>query len=300
MAIIDPHHHLWDLSRLNYPWLAEEDKTTFFGSYAALAKNYLAQDYLADTVGQEITASVHIQAEADPLDPVAETRWLSEAAQQSDKIGGAAIPTAVVAYADFTHADIDTILAAHCQFDRVRGIRQILNHHKDETLSYTTENLLANARWQKNFALLKKYKLSFDLQIYYQQMEQAAQLADKHPDTQIILNHTGMPVEQGPAGVEAWREGMARLAACPNVAVKISGLGMAIPQWTVERIRPFVMDTIDRFGVGRCMFASNFPVDSLFGSYKKLYGAFNTIVSEFSDQQRNQLFHDNAAHFYRL
>jgi len=225
---------------------------------------------------------------------------LSEAAQQSDKIGGAAIPTAVVAYADFTHADIDTILAAHCQFDRVRGIRQILNHHKDETLSYTTENLLANARWQKNFALLKKYKLSFDLQIYYQQMEQAAQLADKHPDTQIILNHTGMPVEQGPAGVEAWREGMARLAACPNVAVKISGLGMAIPQWTVERIRPFVMDTIDRFGVGRCMFASNFPVDSLFGSYKKLYGAFNTIVSEFSDQQRNQLFHDNAAHFYRL
>ncbi|MBE9539051.1 MAG: amidohydrolase family protein [Proteobacteria bacterium] len=300
MTIIDPHHHLWDLSQMNYPWLEEADKTAFFGDYGALAKNYQTQNYLVDTAGQDVIASVHIQADADPLDPVAETRWLSEVAQRSGELGGISVPNAIVAYADFTQDDIDAVLASHCQFDRVRGIRQILNYHEDDSFSYTSENFLDNPCWQESFSLLKKYRLSFDLQIYYQQMEQAAQLADKHPETQIILNHTGMPVEHDSQGIEGWRKGMARLAQCPNVVVKISGLGMCIPDWTIDRIRPFVMDTIDRFGVERCMFASNFPVDSLFGTYESLYNAYHTITSGFSVSQKSKLFCDNAARYYQL
>jgi len=297
MPIIDPHHHLWDLSRLNYPWLKEADKTTFFGDYSALAKSYQAKDYLADSAGQQLVGSVHIQAEADPLDPVAETRWLSEVTQSSDYNS---LPSAIVAYADFTRPDIDAVLTAHCHFDRVRGIRQILNFHENPTLTYTDENLLENQLWLDNFSLLQEYDLSFDLQIYYQQMEQAAHLADRHPGTQIILNHTGMPVERDVAGLEGWRKGMSRLALCPNVAAKISGLGMCDPRWTVDTIQPFVIDTIDRFGVERCMFASNFPVDGLFGSYKHLYDAYRDIATIFSTPQKQQLFHDNAARYYRL
>ena len=299
MAIIDPHHHLWDLSRLSYPWLNEADKTTFFGDYSALAKNYHPADFVSDSNRQQLVGSVHIQAEADPLDPVAETRWLSDLAQQASD-GQCAVPTAIVAFADFTRSDIDAVLASHCRFDRVRGIRQILNFHTDPTLTYTDANLLENTRWLENFSLLEKYRLSFDLQIYYQQMSQAAQLAERHPGIQIILNHTGMPVERGSAAIEGWREGMARLAQCPNVAVKISGLGMCDPAWNVETIRPFVIDTIDRFGVERCMFASNFPVDSLFSTYDRLYDAYRQITSGFSSVQKNRLFHDNAAHIYRL
>ena len=299
MAIIDPHHHLWDLSRLSYPWLNEADKITFFGDYSALAKNYQPTDFLADSTRQELVGSVHIQAEADPLDPVAETRWLSELAQQVAN-GSCRVPSAIVAYADFTRPDIDAILAGHCHFDRVRGIRQILNFHTDATLSYTDSNLLENTRWLENFPLLEKYKLSFDMQIYYQQMHRAAQLAERHPGIQIILNHTGMPVERDSTAIEGWREGMARLAQCPSVAVKISGLGMCDPAWTVDSIRPFVIDTIDRFGVERCMFASNFPVDSLFATYDRLYDAYRKITSGFSSAQKKRLFHDNAAHFYRL
>ena len=295
MAIIDPHHHLWDLSRLNYPWLGAADKTTFFGDYSALAKSYLAVDYLANSDQQKLTASVHIQAEADPSDPVAETRWLSEVAEQSGTV-----PSAIVAYADFTRPDIAAILEAHCHFDRVRGIRQILNYHPDSGLSYTDENLLDNESWHSNFSLLKKFELSFDMQIYYQQMAQAAQLADTHPAIQIILNHTGMPVERDASGIEGWRQGMARLAQCPNVAVKISGLGMCDPRWSIGSIRPFVLDTIDRFGVERCMFASNFPVDRLFSSYEHLYDAYRTIISPFSSAQQHRLLHDNAAGFYRI
>jgi predicted TIM-barrel fold metal-dependent hydrolase len=96
MAIIDPHHHLWDLNTLRYPWLDEEDKTAFFGSYAPLARNYTVDDYLADTGRQGLEKSVHLQAECDHEDSVAETRWLTSLAEQHG------IPGAIVAYADFS------------------------------------------------------------------------------------------------------------------------------------------------------------------------------------------------------
>ena len=93
---------------------------------------------------------------------------------------------------------------------------------------------------------------------------------------------------------------MRTLASCSNIAVKISGLGMTDPQWTTDRIRPFVLETIDVFGVERCMFASNFPVDSLFSDYDTLYEAYRTITADFSAREQAMLFHDNAARFYRL
>jgi predicted TIM-barrel fold metal-dependent hydrolase len=294
MAIIDPHHHLWDLKKIHYPWLEEEDKTTFFGSYEPLAKNYTVDDYLADTRNQELEQSVHLQAECDPDDPVAETRWLAGLADQCG------FPSAIVAYADFSREDIQLVLEQHCAFDRVRGIRQILNYHHDPALTYTGHNLLQDENWCRNFSLLSRYNLSFELQLYYQQMKQAAALAAGNDNIQFILNHAGMPVERDEAGIAGWRAGMRTLAACDNVVVKISGLGMTDPQWTTESIRPFVLQTIDLFGVGRCMFASNFPVDSLFSDYDTLYAAYRTITTDFSTAEQALLFHNNAARYYRL
>jgi len=294
MKIIDPHHHLWDRSKISYPWLEEEEKTAFFGSYAPLDRNYLIDDYIADTHKQDLEASVHLQAECDHQNPVAETRWLSKL---SDEHG---LPTAIVAYADFSHDGIRAVLEQHCEFERIRGIRQILNYHDDPALSYTDANLLEDEKWLANFGLLSRFGLSFDMQIYYQQMDQAVALAAANSDTQLILNHTGMPVERDEAGIIGWRHGMRALATCDNVAVKISGLGMTDPEWTTESIRPFVLETIELFDIGRCMFASNFPVDSLFSDYDTLYRAFRDITSDFSDAERSRLFRDNAAHYYRL
>jgi len=294
MKIIDPHHHLWDRSKISYPWLEEEDKSAFFGSYAPLDRNYLVEDYLADTHKQSLEASVHLQAESDHQDPLAETRWLSKVAAEHG------LPTAIVAYADFSRDDIQAMLEQHCEFERVRGIRQILNYHDDPALTYTDTNLLEDEKWLANFGLLARYGWSFDLQIYYQQMKLAARLASRHDDIQFILNHTGMPVERSEEGLEGWWSGMRTLASCDNVAVKISGLGMTDPEWTTTRIQPFVLETIELFGIERCMFASNFPVDSLFSDYDTLYRAYRDITSDFSDGERSQLFRDNAARFYRL
>lgn len=132
-------------------------------------------------------------------------------------------------------------------------------------------------------------------------MDEAAQLARAHPDIQIVLNHAGMFVDRdSPAGYRAWREGLKTLAACPNVAVKISGLAMFDHHWTVESLRPYVLETLDTFGVERAMFASNFPVDRLFGSYDALWQAYARIVAGASDDERRQLFVANAERIYRI
>ena len=116
----------------------------------------------------------------------------------------------------------------------------------------------------------------------------------------MILNHTGMPYANNAASKRQWDAGMRALAAAGNVSVKISALGMATPGWTVEDIRPYVERTIEIFGVDRCMFASNFPVDSLTSDYTAIWSAFDEITSGMSDGDRRKLFHNNAVRFYRL
>ncbi len=109
-----------------------------------------------------------------------------------------------------------------------------------------------------------------------------------------------MPVDRDEEGIRTWREGLAGFAATPNVAVKISGLGAFDWRWTVDSLRPFVLETIDTFGIDRCMFASNFPVDKLYSDFDTLYGAFHSITRDFSPDEKRRLFHDNAERYYRL
>jgi len=119
-------------------------------------------------------------------------------------------------------------------------------------------------------------------------------------DLLYILNHTGLPRERNDAGFQEWRDGMVKLAENPNVAAKISGLGMTDHHWTVASIRPYVLTTIEIFGVDRCMFASNFPVDKLLSDYDTLFNAYKEIVQDFTRADQEKLFHDNACRFYRI
>ncbi|EJT01575.1 putative amidohydrolase (plasmid) [Rhizobium sp. CCGE 510] len=130
-------------------------------------------------------------------------------------------------------------------------------------------------------------------------MEEFPELAREFPEVQIILNHTGMQVD-GPDFFEGWRSGMNVLAQAPNVACKISGLGMGDWTWTTESIRPYVEEAINAFGTDRCMFASNFPVDKLFSSYDAIWNAFKAITGSFTLDERHILFYRNAERFYQL
>jgi len=296
MQIIDAHHHLWDLERHDYAWLKPATRHPA-GDLTPICKSYRVEDFLADAAGVDLAKSVHLQAAM--ADPIQESAWLQALA---DDPAGRGFPHAIMAYADLADPGVDAVLERQRTYPNVRGIRFMVNFVDDDPLYCMTErgDWLRDAQWQRGYALLEKHGLSFDLQVYHHQMADAAALAGRYPSIQVLLNHAGLPVRRDPDYLEAWRKGMRTLAERPNIAAKISGLNMFHHDWTVGIFRPFVLETIEMFGVERCMFASNFPMDKLHAEYGQIWQAFDQITDDFSAAERRALFHDNAARFYRL
>jgi len=298
LQIVDAHMHLWDLSRISYPWLTPPLPVGITGDVSSIARNYLLDDYLQDLAANDsrvrVRKVVHVEAGADPAGSLAETRWLQGIAD----VRG--FPQAIVAHAELEKPGAAALLEQHAAHANVRGIRQILNWHPDPGKSYTPRDLLADESWQKGFALLARHGLSFDLQIYPAQMAAAARLAARHPDTPVILNHTGMPVDRNTAGLDAWRAGLRALAAQPSVSVKVSGLAMLDWSWTRDSLKPFVHETLEIFGADRVMIASNFPVDRLFGTAAAYYDAYRALLAGASEEERGRLFARNAERIYRI
>jgi predicted TIM-barrel fold metal-dependent hydrolase len=297
MLVVDSHVHFWDLSAHHYPWLANPGKS-FVGDARDLKHDYLPADLIEDAADIELLKVVHVEANYDPANSVGETRWLQSLA---DARLGRDFPNAIVAAADLSQSDVQAVLEGHMAYANTRGIRQILNRHPDSLYNYVQRDYLQDDVWRRNFGLLARHGLSFDLQLYPSQMADAAALAREHPNTLLILNHAGMFVDRDSVeGYRAWRDGLRLLASCENVVVKISGLAMFDHRWTVESLRPYVLETIDAFGVERAMFASNFPVDRLFGTYSALWRAYAAIVAGASATERDALFRTNAQRCYRI
>lgn len=292
---IDAHVHLWDLDRLFYPWLTPpfaDDGVA--GNVAPIATTYLLDDYLADAEGWNVEGIVHVDAGAAPEHALGETRWLQSLADETG------LPSAIVAFAPLDDPQVEGLLEAQAAHANVRGIRHIANWHKDAHLSYTPSDLTLQDQWRRGYALLGKYDLSFDCQIYPGQMKTIAELAARHDDVPVILNHAGMLVDRSQQGIEQWHEGMAALAALPHVSVKLSGYGIVEHGWSETSIRPLVLEAIETFGTDRCMFASDFPTDKLFGSFTEWLTAFTAITADFSDAEREAMFAGNAERIYRI
>ncbi|MGE0310786.1 MAG: amidohydrolase [Lautropia sp.] len=297
MAIVDPHHHLWDPLAHDYPWLSGPMHDRGWGDWSALRRPYRIEDLLADARNQDLVKSVHVQANFDPANPVGETAWLDSVAR-SEASGG--FPHGIVAFANLAADDVVQTLEAHARFDRVRGIRQVLNRHPNPMLNRAEHDWLGSARWRDNLGLLARFGWSFDAQVYQAQMPDLASLAARYPDITFIVDHAGMPVERDAASLDGWRKGMKLLSQQPNVVVKLSGYGMADVNWTIDRIRPFVLEPIDCFGPTRAMFASNFPVDRLMADYDRLWNAYRTIVAGFSADEQAALLRGTAERVYRI
>jgi predicted TIM-barrel fold metal-dependent hydrolase len=297
MQVVDPHIHLWDIERLHYPWIVKPGRN-FMGPYEPLRKTHGMAEFMADAQGIDVLKVVHVDAAHDASNPLAETQWLQSVADTAESNG---MPNGIVAYADLSLPDVETLLAAHAAHPNVRGIRQTLNVHHDPLFDYVGRHFMRESQWRKGFALLSQYQLSFDMQLYPAQMLEAAQLASEHGATTCIINHNGMFVDRSSVeGWRLWRDGMRALAACPNICVKISGHGMIDHSWTIESLRPYVLETIATFGVERCMFASNFPVDRLYGTYAGVWQAYAAIVAGATDAEKQALFRSNAERVYRI
>ena len=292
--IVDAHHHLWDLSHCHYPWLMERGVKRFFGDPSPIQKDYLAPDFVTDHGKLPIVKSVHIQVGVREEDSVKETHWLQSVA---DEYG---FPNAIVAFVNLTEPDLDAQLNAHGEAANLRGIRQIVGRSAEEDAKTGTSALLSDPAFADGLRLLAKHGLSFDLQVTPPLMNAAAKLFCVIPEIPLALCHCGSLSDHSAEGIAQWQTGLEALANHENILCKISGFGMFDHNWTVGSIRDQVLRVIDIFGPARVAFGSNFPVDSLHASFGEVMGAYLAITEGFSDDERREMFHDNAANFYRI
>jgi predicted TIM-barrel fold metal-dependent hydrolase len=296
LPIADAHQHFWDPARTPHPWLSTTPLADFrYGDYAALRRPSLPPDFRADARGHRVVATVHVEAEWDTTDEVGETRWLAALRAEHG------LPTVAVGHARFDDPGVGEVVAAHARFDFVRGIRQ-----KPAAARVPAEakrgapGSMDDPRWRRGYALLERYGLSYDLQTPWWHLDSAADLAHAFPRTPIVINHTGLPADRSQAGLKAWRSALETAAAEPNVALKISGLGRRDRAWPRDGNRQIVRDALAIFGVARCMFASNYPVDSLCVGYRALFDDFKRFVADRPPAEQQALFHDNAVRIYRI
>jgi len=313
LPIVDPHHHLWDRGA-----------------------RYLLEEVLADlNTGHRILATVFSQcdsmyrAEGDPtLRPVGETEFVNgiAAAAASGTYGPIKVCAGIVGFANlYLGTEVDRTLEMHLARagERFKGVRYCSVWDADQTIKSTPmdfpRGVLMDPRFRAGFARLSRHDLSFDGWLYHTQIPEFADLARTFPDATLILDHIGAPLAIGVyadkrAEVFAeWKKNMGELAFCPNVNVKLGGLGMHVFGFGYDQAsepvssetlanawRPYVETCIELFGPERCMFESNFPVDKRTCSYHVLWNAFKRLASGASSAEKALLFKDTAVRVYRL
>jgi predicted TIM-barrel fold metal-dependent hydrolase len=291
--IVDAHQHFWDIDANYYPWLRDEPPIAFrYGDYRAIRRRYLPDDYFADVAPHSVVKTVYVEAEWDPTDPIGESRYISRLRRETN------FPTVMVAQAWLDRDDCAVVLEQQAAFDFVRSVRQ--KPRANASPDDAAPGGMTDSKWRAGYARLSPLGLRFDLQTPWWHLADAARLARDFPDTSIILNHTGLPSDRSAEALAGWQRALATLAACPNAMIKISGLGQSGQAWTVAANRGIVLTAIETFGVGRTMFASNFPVDSLCATFDTIFSGFRTIVSDFSASEQRALFHDNAVRIYNM
>jgi len=296
VTLIDAHHHLWDLSMGRHPWLGDRPESGFFlGDYSALKRNYLPADYLRDSSGHNVLATVHCEAEWHRDDQVGETQWISGIHARHG------FPNAIIAHAWFHTPNAAEVLERQAAFALVRGIRSkpVTTARADEKPA-GGPGTMRDDRWLAGLSRLERYGLSYDLRVPYWHLAEAAEVAAQFPKIPMVLNHTGFPWDRSAEGLKAWRAAMETIARQPNMHLKISEFGLRDQAWDYDSNRAVVRDALAIFGVERCLFASNFPVAGLRIGYDALVRAVARMVEDLPAPAREALFWRNAARFYRL
>lgn len=283
---IDTHVHFWDLRHpeLTYEWLGPDAIHPILGAIDQMKSlRYDLAALHAESRFAGTIAAIHVQAAVDTPDPVVETQWLTEMAQQGP------IPLAIVASVDLAAPDAAEQLDRHQESSLVKGVRD-----------FGRGDYLVDPAWQRGFGLLADRGLLLDLDCPWQNMGKARDLALAHPDTSIVLEHIGYPRDtDDPEYFAQWRRGITTLAEADNVSCKISGLGMNRAHWTVAGLRPWVEHCLDSFGPERCVLGSNWPVDRLWASYPDYVDAVNVILAGYGDAATDVRV-SNARRLYRL
>jgi predicted TIM-barrel fold metal-dependent hydrolase len=287
LPFVDTHVHFWDLQHpdLHYSWLEPDAIHPVMGNIDAIKfPLYGAEEFLTETAGANVSKVVHVQAALGIKDPVNETIWLQQAA---DRTG---IPHAIVAHIDLKDRDVNAEIARHREASPLlRGVRD-----------FAEGDYLVEADFHRGYAALGRHGLVCDLDCVAEDMIKARNLARKHPETNVILDHAGFPRSRTREYFEFWKKGMRALAEAESAWCKISGLGMCDNDWTVDSIRPWFEYCLEAFGVERCVLGTNWPVDKMFSPYGTVVDAYAEIISGLGRDEQVALFSGNAEKVFRL
>ena len=313
LPIVDAHHHLWDRPG----W------------------RYMLDELLADidSSGHRIVSTVFVQCQTkyratgpEAMRPVGETEFVAAVAEEAARRGHPFICAGIVGHADLRlGAAVASVLEAHLQAGagRFRGIRHVTANDPDPSmsnpLSAVPPGLMADPAFREGFAQLHRHGLSFDAWLFHPQLDELTSLARTFPDTLIVLDHLGGILRigayagQDTAEFTSWHAAIRRLAACPNVVVKLGGMGMRVNGFGFEQAaeppssetlatawRPWMDACLQAFGADRCLFQSNFPVDKGSYSYGIGWNAFKRLAAGASTAERAALFGGTARRVYRL
>ena len=316
LPICDAHHHFWDYRMDRVPY-----------------HRYLLHELAADiNSGHNVRATVFLEARAmyrqtgpEELRPVGEVEFVQglAAASASGLYGPGQAAAAIVGHANLNlGGDVARVLDAlqAASPNRFRGIRHNTSwdpHPEVESRSF--EGQLQSADFRAGAQVLAQRGLAYDNVVYFPQLGELADFARAVPDLTIVSNHIGGLMRVGPYAnrdsevMPAWRDGIAKLADCPNVVMKLGGVGQ--PRYgfdwhlrdkpigseeLAEAMAPLMNYCIEQFGPERCLFESNFPPDKVSYSYHVMYNAFKRMTAAYSASERAAMFHDNAARVYRI
>jgi L-fuconolactonase len=284
---VDAHVHHWDPARVEwYPFLASDDALRDLGmsDVSAMRRLYDQPTYLAEAKRWNVEKYVHVSA------AVGGTAFLAETAERQDEADRTGHPDAIIGTLD-AHAPIGEQLEQLHQQVRspaFRGIRfaEALDHSTEAAQAILTE--------------LAEQNLVYDLVVHPDGMLDAVQVLEEFPTLTVVVEHTGWPLSEDDDHVRVWRRGMSRLADLHDqVFCKLSGLAMTLNRMDADSFRPWIEHCLTVFGTDRCFFASNFPVDGMYGSFDDLYRAYSEVTASLDEDARDQLFARNAERAYR-
>lgn len=286
LAFVDTHFHLHDMKHqsLRYGWLEPDAVHGFLPDTDPLkAQRYRIKDFLAEIRFANVPKAIHVQAAVDTPDPVDETAWLQAFADETG------YPQGIVAECHLARPDATAVLDQHLQFANVRGIR-----------NFGEGDYLMDPAWRRGFAELGPRNLVACIDTRVERAGKILDLANTFPETILCIDHCAIPIGRDAASFKAWRKAMDVMASSDNVVMKVSGLGMGDPAWTIDSIRPYVLGSVEAFGVDRIVMGSNWPVDRMFSSYPDVIDAYAEIISGLPRAEQIKLFSGNAERIFRI
>ena len=230
-------------------------------------------------------------------DPVGEVQWAHQLGQTTGR------PNGILARVDFLDPGLNRLLEQYVAMGRVRAVRQHLGWHptNPELRFATRPDLLSDEVWRSRIAGLLGRGWVCELEMFSTQLRGLTPVALAYPDIQFVLPVMGWPLDLTNDGYRDWKQALAALSVCSNVAVKIFAIECIFGlRWTVPQVRPWILETIELFGPARCIFASHMPLCTLACTFQQLYEPYFEIIADFSVSEKLQLLHDTAAKVYQM